>query len=63
MLMPKTITLCKDYMSEVCDKVTESLNECGKNTLSEDLYSLVEITTRNYKDLLMTIMFGEKGEE
>ena len=49
-------------MSEVCDKIGKSLNESASEMLSKDLSGLVEITTRNYKELLLNIMFGE-GEE
>ena len=61
--MFKTVTLCKELMSEICDKITDSLNECAEKTLSEELVNLVEITTRNYQELLLKIMFDEEGED
>ena len=50
-------------MSEICDKITDSLNECAEKTLSEELVNLVEITTRNYQELLLKVMFDEEGED
>ena len=49
-------------MSELCDRIGAALNESASEILSDDLSDLVEITTRNYKELLLKIMFGE-GEE
>lgn len=49
-------------MSEVCDFVGVALNESASEMLSDDLSDLVEITTRNYKELLLKIMF-EEGEQ
>lgn len=54
--------MCEELMSEVCDRIGAALNESASEMLSDDLSDLVEITTRNYKELLLKIMFGE-GEE
>ena len=62
MRMPRPILMCEELMSEVCDRIGAALNESASEMLSDDLSDLVEITTRNYKKLLLTIMF-EEGEK
>ena len=49
-------------MSELCDRIGAALNESARELLSDNLSDLVEITTRNYKELLLKIMF-EEGEK
>lgn len=58
----KPIYVCEEYMSTLCDKINEALNKCAKETLQEEISGIVDVTTRNYKELLLSIMF-EKGEE
>lgn len=52
----------EELMSELCDKIGETLNESARKKLSKDLSDLVEITTKHYKELLLKIMF-EEGEQ
>lgn len=58
----KPIYVCENYISAICDKINEALNKCAKETLQEEISGIVDITTQNYKELLLSIMF-EKGEE
>ena len=60
--MGRPIYVYEERMSELCDRIGAALNESASEMLSDDLSGLVEITTRNYKELLLKIMFGE-GEE
>lgn len=60
--MGRPIYVYEELMSELCDRIGAALNESASEMLSDDLSDLVEITTRNYKELLLKIMFGE-GEE
>lgn len=60
--MDRPIYVYEELMSELCDRIGAALNESASEMLSDDLSDLVEITTRNYKELLLKIMFGE-GEE
>lgn len=60
--MGRPIYVSEELMSELCDRIGAALNESASEMLSDDLSDLVEITTRNYKELLLKIMFGE-GEE
>lgn len=61
--MSKHIIICENYLSDVCDVVGEALDECAKNVLDEDVCGLVSITTQNYKNLLMQLLFEMKGED
>lgn len=60
--MGRPIYVYEELMSELCDRIGAALNESASEMLSDDLSDLVEITTRNYKELLLKIMF-EEGEE
>lgn len=60
--MGRPIYVCEELMSELCDRIGAALNESASEMLSDDLSGLVEITTRNYKELLLKIMF-EEGEQ
>ena len=60
--MSKHIIICENYLSDVCDVVGEALNECAKNVLDERVAGIVPITTQNYKNLLMQLLFEMKGE-
>lgn len=60
--MPKAIYICEDVAAEMCDSISEALVNCAESTLSDELKTLVEITAKHYKSLLLTMMF-EEGEE
>ena len=63
MLMSKQILICESYLSDVCDVIGDALDETAKNVLDEEISGLVPITTKNYKTLLMKLLFERKGEE
>lgn len=60
--MSKSILITENYLSDVCDVVGEALDECAKNVLDERVAGIVPITTQNYKNLLMQLLFEMKGE-
>ena len=43
--------------------IGDALDETAKNVLDEEISGLVPITTKNYKTLLMKLLFERKGEE
>lgn len=61
--MSKHIIICENYLSDVCDVVGEALDDCAKNVLDEEISGLVPITTKNYKNLLLRLLFDEEGED
>lgn len=60
--MRKPVYVCEEVVSEMCDNISEALVDCADRTLSNELKTLVEITAKHYKSLLINMMF-EKGEE
>lgn len=66
--MPKAIYICEDVVAEMCDNISEALVSCAEGTFAEipfsdEFKSLVEITTRHYRSLLLAMMFEEQEGE
>lgn len=63
MKMRKTVTICEEQLTEICDIINEELNKSADKVLSElGINKMVHTTTRHYKELLINVLFKE-GEE
>ena len=68
MNMSKRAIICKEYLSEVCDIIGGEMDDRAEKIFTKDIEKpiadVVKTTTKNYKELLLRLIFeDEKGEQ